>query len=546
MEPDAPARRVEEANATGGDLESIHAGASGGEHDHDEHLSGNVLDRVHRQRWRRGGRARLERRRRLRDVQDALGLPGLHRAAGGDGVARARRHARRSVAHAGLVRQPLGARASSYGLPLEQDRSSPSRSGAPSAAKFMLVEPLAAGAALALRRPVRLVITRQRGLRRHQPRLGAVTELEIGARSDGTLDRDPRPHDRSTAARTPAGASRASRRCSSTGPYRWEAYRHARLRRADEPLRFGAYRGPGAPPAAFALESLLDELAAQLDLDPIEFRLRNACVEGDPSVDGKPWPDVRRRECSRPRPPTRCGRSATRCRPARASASPSATGRAGRAGRGGLPLRLRRALTVVTGAVDMSGVEHRFATIAADTFGIPIEKVQSRRRPTPRPAPYAGASGGTMVTYSVGSGVQRRPRRRASSCSAAARRARDRARRPRDCRRRRARRSARPAGRSPSRSSRRALRFGGRYEPVEGHGGVGADEPGALGRGTHRARPRRPRDRRGQAARLRRSPRTSAARSTPRSSKARCAGAPRRRSAGRSTRSSSTTRTASS
>ena len=48
MEPGAClARRVEEATE-GGDLESIHAGASGGEHDHDEQLSGNVLDRVHR------------------------------------------------------------------------------------------------------------------------------------------------------------------------------------------------------------------------------------------------------------------------------------------------------------------------------------------------------------------------------------------------------------------------------------------------------------------------------------------------------------------
>jgi len=37
-----------------------------------------------------------------------------------------------------------------------------------------------------------------------------------------------------------------------------------------------AYRAPGAPQAAFGLESLLDELAERLALDPVDLRLRNA------------------------------------------------------------------------------------------------------------------------------------------------------------------------------------------------------------------------------------------------------------------------------
>jgi CO/xanthine dehydrogenase Mo-binding subunit len=42
-----------------------------------------------------------------------------------------------------------------------------------------------------------------------------------------------------------------------------------------------AMRGYGAPQGHFALESHLDEVARQLDLDPIEFRLRNVVREGD-------------------------------------------------------------------------------------------------------------------------------------------------------------------------------------------------------------------------------------------------------------------------
>ena len=41
-----------------------------------------------------------------------------------------------------------------------------------------------------------------------------------------------------------------------------------------------AYRAPGSPAAAFAAESVIDELCQQLSMDPVEFRLRNAAKEG--------------------------------------------------------------------------------------------------------------------------------------------------------------------------------------------------------------------------------------------------------------------------
>ena len=43
-----------------------------------------------------------------------------------------------------------------------------------------------------------------------------------------------------------------------------------------------AYRAPGATQAAFACESVIDELAEKLKIDPIEFRLKNAVKEGTP------------------------------------------------------------------------------------------------------------------------------------------------------------------------------------------------------------------------------------------------------------------------
>lgn len=44
----------------------------------------------------------------------------------------------------------------------------------------------------------------------------------------------------------------------------------------------GGFRGYGAPQAAFAVESQIDEICDKLKLDPIEFRLKNAHAEGEP------------------------------------------------------------------------------------------------------------------------------------------------------------------------------------------------------------------------------------------------------------------------
>jgi xanthine dehydrogenase molybdenum-binding subunit len=53
-----------------------------------------------------------------------------------------------------------------------------------------------------------------------------------------------------------------------------------------------AYRAPGATNAAFASESVVDELAEKLGLDPIEFRLKNAAREGTRRADGPKYPRV--------------------------------------------------------------------------------------------------------------------------------------------------------------------------------------------------------------------------------------------------------------
>ena len=44
---------------------------------------------------------------------------------------------------------------------------------------------------------------------------------------------------------------------------------------------------------AFAVETILDEMAETLGIDPIDMRLRNAVVEGDLATAGTPFPTDR-------------------------------------------------------------------------------------------------------------------------------------------------------------------------------------------------------------------------------------------------------------
>jgi CO/xanthine dehydrogenase Mo-binding subunit len=63
-------------------------------------------------------------------------------------------------------------------------------------------------------------------------------------------------------------------------------------------------------------------------------------------------------------------------------------------------------LTVIVGTVDISGSNTAMTQIAAEAFGLAPERVEIVNADTDA-APYAGASGGSKITYTVGLAVQR-------------------------------------------------------------------------------------------------------------------------------------------
>ena len=143
-------------------------------------------------------------------------------------------------------------------------------------------------------------------------------------------------------------------------------------------------------------------------------------------------------------------------------------------------------MTIVTSAVDMSGVNTGFAAIAAETFGLAPEQMRVVTADTAS-GPYAGASGGSKVTYTVGTAVLRAAEAARDALLAAASEELEIA--PADLEV--VDGVVRAVG-APDRSitveeiAKRTLRFGGRHKPIEGHGGS-AQTMGAPAAAAHLA-----------------------------------------------------------
>jgi CO/xanthine dehydrogenase Mo-binding subunit len=293
-----------------------------------------------------------------------------------------------------------------FGLPTERIRVRTAPLGGAFGGKMMIIEPLVCSAVLALRRPVSLTLTRSEDIAAGNPAGAEVMSLTLGAAADGTLTgiRARVYVDRGS---TDDFGVEAIAAMLAAGPYNWTAHELTALGVATNRVTFGAYRAPTAPPAAFAVESLLDDLARQLDLDPLALRLRNVAGEGDRSASGRDFPGFGARACleriaghplwaARDQLPPGEGIGASigwwpgGYEPAAAVCRLDADGR----------------LTVITGAADMTGVETTFASIAAEAFGVELGRVRVVNADTSS-APYAGTSGGSKVTYTVGRAVER-------------------------------------------------------------------------------------------------------------------------------------------
>ena len=290
------------------------------------------------------------------------------------------------------------------GLPRHKVRVVPMAVGGGFGAKYGIIDPLVAAAALKLRRPVRLVLSRSEDFLTTTPAPACVIRLKTGARRDGSLTAlDATITIDNGAFSFPIGGILS---LLLGGYYRVSNLRIHTREVITNKAHTGAYRAPGAPQATFAIESNMDDLARELGLDPLEFRLHNAVEGGDPMPNGKPWPSLGLKQCLerlRDHPMWR----------ERHAVPNEGVGLAV----GGWPCGFGPASAVcrmdgdgsvrlLIGSVDISGSNSSFRLVAAEILGIDPEQIELVQGDTDS-GPLAPGSGGSQVTYSVSGAVAR-------------------------------------------------------------------------------------------------------------------------------------------
>ena len=130
--------------------------------------------------------------------------------------------------------------------------------------------------------PVKLRFTREQEFYNTYQRQGVVAELKVGVMNNGTITAVEHKLYWDAGAYVEYGANVVNAAgLSATGPYRVPNISNDSLCVYTNLPPGGPYRGFGYSEFHFGLESHMDRIAEAIGMDPVDFRRKNAIVEGD-------------------------------------------------------------------------------------------------------------------------------------------------------------------------------------------------------------------------------------------------------------------------
>ena len=296
------------------------------------------------------------------------------------------------------------------GIPENQIRVIPVECGGGFGGKIRaLCEPITAVLAQVTKRPVRYVMTRREELQAGMPAPQVIIKLKTGVKRDGTL----MALDAETVIDSGAfsGAVLAVSAVFLGSMYKWPSFDVRGFEVLTHKPSVAAYRAPVAPQTIFAIESQMEQIARDLDLDSIEFRMRHLIQEGDPMVNGQPWQNngakqVLSRIAEHPHWKTRKQWVTAGKNGKRRGVGLALGGWLGGLQPTGATVRLNPdgSLAVLTGQVDIAGTNISLAQIAASAYGVDTDLVRITTGDTDT-APMTGLSAGSKTIYTVGAAV---------------------------------------------------------------------------------------------------------------------------------------------
>jgi CO/xanthine dehydrogenase Mo-binding subunit len=146
------------------------------------------------------------------------------------------------------------------------------------------LEPLAVALSRKAKRPVKLVMSREEVFKASGPTSGAHIRVKLGASKDGRFTAGFAEL-KYQAGAFPGSPVQPGVMCA-FAPYDIENVKVIGYDVVSNRPKVAAYRAPGAPISEFAVESVVDELAKKLEIDPVELRLQNAAREGTKAAYG--------------------------------------------------------------------------------------------------------------------------------------------------------------------------------------------------------------------------------------------------------------------
>ena len=235
-------------------------------------------------------------------------------------------------------------------------------------------EPVAILLSKKARRPVKIVLTRNEVFRCTGPVAGTRSRIKIGCAKDGKI--------------TAAEAELVFQTGAFTGSMFFNAPQAMFTRYALENVKttsyevvsnrpkVNAFRAPCVPQIVFGVEGIVSELARKIGMDEIDFRLKNAAVEGYQTIYGDTFGPIgfvetleAAKSCDHYNAPVAEGEG-------RGVACGFWFNRGGDT-TGSLTVTPDGSVTIMLGTSDVAGSRISISMMAAEELGVPVEKVRA-------------------------------------------------------------------------------------------------------------------------------------------------------------------------
>ena len=285
------------------------------------------------------------------------------------------------------------------GIDIANIRVMPAEIGGGFGGKTLIyLEPVALALSRKTGRPVKIVMTREEVFRATGPTSGGVIEVKLGAKRDGTIVAADLVL-KYQAGAFPGSPVQPGCMCA-FAMYDLPNVNIVGYDVVSNRPKVAAYRAPGAPISSFGVKACLDELAGELRLDPLMLRVKNAAKEGTKAVHGPTWTNIGYLDtlaAAKNHPNYRIPLGPNQGRGIACGFWFNVGGESSAA----VHVNEDGSVSVASGSPDIGGSRASMAMMAAETLGVPIERVKPIVADTASIG-FTHVTGGSRVTFATG------------------------------------------------------------------------------------------------------------------------------------------------